>query len=75
MVAYPSIPERTAKVESSSAATLRDLSEFAPTTVGRTADAVVEQAFDAGEGVVVGPLPRAREGLAVAATDPASPTN
>jgi hypothetical protein len=51
------------------------LSGFAPTTVGRTADGLVVQAFDAGEGVVVGPLPGAREGLAVALTDPASSTN
>ena len=51
------------------------LSAFAPTTVGRTAEGLVVQAFDAGEGVVVGPLPGAREGLAVALTDPASSTN
>ena len=51
------------------------LSAFAPTSVGRTEDGLVVQAFDAGEGVVVGPLPGAREGLAVALTDPASSTN
>ena len=42
------------------------LTSIAPQTVGRTADGWVVNAFDAGEGVVVGGLPRAREGLAVA---------
>ena len=50
------------------------LSTFAPTTVGRTPAGWVVQAFDAGEGVVVGLLPGAREGLAVEATD-AAPSN
>ena len=43
------------------------LSAFEPATVGRTAAGWVVQAFDAGEGVVVGALPGAREGLAVSA--------
>ena len=41
------------------------LSAFTPTTLGRTAAGWVVQAFDAGEGVVVGTLPAAREGLEV----------
>ena len=41
------------------------LSAFTPTTLGRTAAGWVVQAFDAGEGVVVGALPAAREGLEV----------
>ena len=45
------------------------LSAFAPETVGRTAEGWVVQAFDAGDGVVVGMLPGAREGLAVEVTD------
>ena len=45
------------------------LSAFAPKAVGRTDAGWVVQAFDAGEGVVVGTLPGAREGLAVEATD------
>ncbi|MYH28325.1 MAG: efflux RND transporter periplasmic adaptor subunit [Acidobacteria bacterium] len=44
------------------------LSAFAPETVGRTAAGWVVQAFDAGEGLVVGVLPGAREGLAVEVT-------
>ncbi len=48
------------------------LSAFAPETVGRTAEGWVVQAFDAGEGVVVGVLPGAREGLAV---ELAAPSN
>jgi len=51
------------------------LSAFAPETVGRTADGWVVRAFDAGEGVVVGVLPGAREGLAVEATDAAPSSN
>ena len=48
------------------------LSAFSPTTLGRTAAGWVVQAFDAGEGVVVGALPAAREGLEVEARDAAS---
>ena len=50
------------------------LSAFEPATVGRTAAGWVVQAFDAGEGVVVGALPAAREGLAVstAAAEPSA---
>ena len=44
------------------------LSAFAPNTVGRTPAGWVVQAFDAGEGLVVGVLPGAREGLAVEVT-------
>ncbi len=51
------------------------LSAFQPSTVGRTADGWVVQAFDAGEGVVVGLLPAAREGLAVQATGAAPAAN
>ncbi len=45
------------------------LRSFEPDTVGRTAEGWVVRAFDAGAGVVVGTLPGAREGLAVAVTD------
>ena len=38
---------------------------FVPRTLGRTGDGWVVEAFDAGEGVVVGALPGARAGLAV----------
>ena len=48
------------------------LSAFAPETVGRTAAGWVVQAFDVGEGLVVGVLPGAREGLAVEATSSSS---
>ena len=41
------------------------LSAFTPTTLGRTAAGWIVQAFDAGDGVVVGALPAAREGLEV----------
>ncbi len=41
------------------------LSAFTPTTLGRTATGWIVQAFDAGEGVVVGALPAARDGLEV----------
>ena len=51
------------------------LSAFTPTTLGRTADGWVVQAFDAGEGVVVGVLPAAREGLEVEVRDAASTSN
>ena len=44
------------------------LSAVAPKPLGRTDAGWVVQAFDAGEGVVVGSLPGAREGLAVAVT-------
>ena len=39
---------------------------FEPEALGRTSDGWVVRAFDAGEGVVSGTLPGAREGLAVA---------
>ncbi|MCY4025018.1 MAG: hypothetical protein OXH75_01730 [Acidobacteria bacterium] len=45
------------------------LSAFAPMTLGRTAAGLVVQAFDAGDGIVVGPLRGAREGLEVTAAD------
>ena len=45
------------------------LAAFAPKTLGRTATGWVVQAFDAGEGVVVGVPSGAREGLAVTVTD------
>lgn len=48
------------------------LSAFTPRTLGRTDEGWVVDVFDAGEGVVVGTLPGAREGLAVAVADPAS---
>ena len=41
------------------------LRAFVPRTLGRTGDGWVVEAFDAGEGVVVGALPGARAGLAV----------
>ena len=46
-----------------------ELRSFVPREVGRAADGWVVEAFDAGEGVVVGALPGARAGLAVVATD------
>lgn len=51
------------------------LNAFAPQTLGRTDAGWVVQAFDAGEGVVVGVLPGAREGLAVEATDATPSSN
>ena len=45
------------------------LRSFEPQALGRTAEGLVVRAFDAGEGVVVGRPPGAREGLAVAVTD------
>ena len=51
------------------------LSAFTPTSLGRTAAGWIVQAFDAGEGVVVGALPAAREGLEVEARDAASTVN
>ena len=41
------------------------LRAFVPQTLGRTDEGRVVEVFDAGEGVVVGTLPGAREGLAV----------
>ena len=41
------------------------LRSFVPRALGRTGDGWVVEAFDAGEGVVVGALPGARAGLAV----------
>ena len=38
---------------------------FEPETLGRTDDGWVVEVFDTGDGVVVGTLPGAREGLAV----------
>ena len=51
------------------------LSAVAPKSLGRTDAGWVVQAFDAGEGVVVGSLPGAREGLAVMVTDAAPSSN
>ena len=48
------------------------LRAFVPRTLGRTGDGWVVEAFDTGEGVVVGALPGARAGLAVVATDAGS---
>lgn len=44
------------------------LSALVPSAVGHTSDGWIVEAFDAGEGVVVGPLANAREGLRVSAT-------
>ena len=41
------------------------LNSFEPETVGRTAEGWVVKAFDVAQGVVVGSLPRAHQGLAV----------
>lgn len=43
------------------------LAPFTPKTLGRTADGWIVEPFDAGEGVVVGVLAKAREGLQVTA--------
>ena len=43
------------------------LAPFTPKTLGRTRDGWIVEPFDAGEGVVVGVLAKAREGLQVAA--------
>ena len=51
------------------------LSAVAPKPLGRTDAGWVVQAFEAGEGVVVGSLPGAREGLAVMATDAVPSSN
>ena len=48
------------------------LRAFEPRTLGRTDEGSVVEVFDAGEGVVVGTLPGAREGLEVAVADAAS---
>ena len=49
------------------------LTSLAPVTVGRTDSGWIVEAFDAGDGVVVGTLPSAREGLKVdAAQSPPS---
>ena len=45
------------------------LRAFMPQTLGRTDEGWVVEVFDAGEGVVVGTLPGAREGLAVTVAD------
>ena len=45
------------------------LRAFVPQTLGRTDEGWVVEVFDAGEGVVVGTLPGAREGLAVAVAE------
>ena len=49
-----------------------ELRSFLPREIGRVADGWVVEAFDAGEGIVVGALPGARTGLAVVATDAGS---
>lgn len=51
------------------------LNALAPKSLGRTDAGWMVQAFDAGEGVVVGTLPGAREGLMVTATDAAEMSN
>ena len=43
------------------------MASFKPKTLGRTADGWIVEPFDAGEGVVVGVLANAREGLQVTA--------
>ena len=48
------------------------LSSFEPETVGRTGEGWVVKAFDAAQGVVVGTLPRAQQGLAVTVVQPES---
>ena len=48
------------------------LRAFEPRTLGRTDEGWVVEPFDAGEGVVVGALPGAREGLVVAVADAAA---
>ena len=49
-----------------------ELRSFVPREIGRAADGWVVEAFDAGEGIVVGALPGARAGLAVVAADAGS---
>ena len=48
------------------------LKSFVPRTLGHTGDGWMVEVFDAGDGVVVGTLPGAREGLAVEAKDAAA---
>ena len=48
------------------------LESVTPRILGRTADGWVVAAFPTGQGVVVGGLPRARDGLAVSVTDAAA---
>ena len=48
------------------------LKSFAPRTLGHTNEGWVVEVFDAGDGLVVGTLPGAREGLAVEAKDAAT---
>ena len=48
------------------------LQGFELRTLGRTDDGWIVEAFDAGEGVVIGTLPGAAEGLAVAVSDAAT---
>lgn len=48
------------------------LKSFVPQTLGHTGDGWVVEVFDAGDGLVVGTLPGAREGLAVEAKDAAT---
>ena len=49
------------------------LASFAPKTLGRTADGWIVEPFDAGDGVVVGVLANAREGMQVTARAFGSP--
>ena len=49
------------------------LTPFTPKTLGRTADGWIVEPFDAGEGIVVGVLAKAREGLQVTARAIRSP--
>ena len=48
------------------------LKSFAPQTLGHTNEGWVVEVFDAGDGLVVGTVPGAREGLAVEAKDAAT---
>ena len=48
------------------------LTSFVPQTLGHTGDGWVVEVFDAGDGLLVGTLPGAREGLAVEAKDAAT---
>ena len=48
------------------------LKSFVPQTLGHTGDGWVVEVFDAGDGLLVGTLPGAREGLAVEAKDAAT---
>ena len=45
------------------------LTSWTPTALGHVEDGLVVEAFDAGEGVVLGLVPEAREGLTVTVTD------